>query len=138
MPEHPRIAAVRARSIFLPAFLLMLTGCAANITSSPASLATAPALPPSPVLVARQAADITLPTRYTRHIALNSRWRRVGHLPEGDVYRPVDTVFTIEGRQVHEAYLVVSGGELVGFYLPGEKRYSALNSRIPLNLGEAQ
>ncbi|OZI19557.1 hypothetical protein CAL26_18270 [Bordetella genomosp. 9] len=137
MHEFRSIPTIRLR-LALPLVLLALAGCAANVLSSPASLSPAPELSSSPVLVAREEADITLPTQYTRRIPMHSRWRLVGHLPEGDVYRPVDTVFTIEGRQVHEAYLVVSGGNLVGFYLPGEKRYSALNSRIPLNLGEAQ
>jgi len=30
----------------------------------------------------------------------------------------------VEGAHVHEAYLVVAGDRLVGFYLPVEKAYS--------------
>lgn len=44
--------------------------------------------------------------------------------------------FTIEGRQVHEAYLVMSKSALVGFYLSGESRYSNLPTPIPLPIGD--
>ena len=70
-------------------------------------------------------------------LAEGSRWQRVGALPEGEVYRPVGTVFTIEGRNVHEAYLVVSPARtLVGFYLPGESRLSLLPNPVQLSLKE--
>jgi hypothetical protein len=47
----------------------------------------------------------------------------VGHIQQGDVYRPRDTVFSVEGTNVHEAYLVLSGEKLVGYYLPAEHSY---------------
>jgi hypothetical protein len=79
---------------------------------------------------------IRLSTGYTRTVAARSRWRSVGVLPQGTVYRPVDSVFAIEGRQVHEAYLVLRGASLQGFYLPGEGNYSALLDEIPLPLNQ--
>lgn len=78
---------------------------------------------------------IQLSTGYTRTLPAQSRWRLSGRLPQGDVYRPVDTVFSIEGRQVHEAYLVVQQDKLVGFYLPGESRFSPLEPPINLPKG---
>ena len=84
------------------------------------------------------AVHIQLPTRYKRELAAGSRWRLVGRVPQGDVYRPVDTVFMIEGEQVHEAYLVVADHQLVGFYLPAETRYSALAAPVSIFLGESQ
>jgi hypothetical protein len=51
------------------------------------------------------------------------------------VYRPIGIAFAIEGKQVHEAYLVVSGSTLRGFYLPGESAYSPLAAEIQLPLG---
>lgn len=69
---------------------------------------------------------LTLSTGYQRSLLTGSRWEHVGSVPQGDVYRPVGTVFTIEGANMHEAYLVIRGDSVVGFYLPGEKSYSAL------------
>lgn len=59
-------------------------------------------------------------------------------MPQGDVYRPVGTIFTIEGRKVHEAYLVIRDRTLGGFYLPGEQNYSPLSTAVALNLGESE
>jgi len=83
-------------------------------------------------------AEIVLETGYSRTLADKSVWKPVGRLPQGTVYRPVGTIFTIEGRQVHEAYLVIRDSKLVGFYLPGEQNYSPLSNAVPLNLGETE
>lgn len=115
-----------------------LVGCATSVVSTPAALNTVSQATPAKTLVALESVEFTLPTGYIRHIEKKSRWRSVGTLPEGQVFRSADSVFTIEGRQVHEAYLVVSQGTLIGFYLPGEQRYSALGSPLPLPLGETQ
>jgi hypothetical protein len=37
------------------------------------------------------------------------------------VYATRDRVLTVEASNVHEAYIVVSNGKLVGFFLPVEK-----------------
>jgi hypothetical protein len=82
--------------------------------------------------------SIELSTGYKRQLAAGSRWREVGSLREGIVYMPVGTVFTIEGRDVHEAYLVVQDGRLHGFYLPAESRYSPLQPSIPIDTGASK
>lgn len=79
-----------------------------------------------------------LPTGYQREIRKGSLWRSAGSIPQGEVLRPVGTVFTIEGRQVHEAWLVLSDQKLVGFYLPGDQAYSALKSPLPMIVGDVQ
>lgn len=116
--------------------LIAVVGCAAMVESRPTVLAPAAAAD-ARTLVVREAADIALPTRYTRRLEAGSRWRLVGRLAEGEVWRPVDAVFTIEGRHVHEAHLVVAGRSLQGFYLAGESRYAPLPTPVPLSLGES-
>nr|WP_246291002.1 hypothetical protein [Paraburkholderia fynbosensis] len=69
---------------------------------------------------------IKLATGYSRQVRGGSQWRPVGELPQGVVFQPVGGVFTIEGRQVHEAYLVVKGQTLTGFFLPRESHFSPL------------
>lgn len=121
------------RAAILLAAILTLAGCAAAIVATPVSLVSRP---PVDISISRTV-EITLSTHYTRMLSQGSRWRKVGALPEGEVYRPIDTVFTIEGRNVHEAYLVISPTQsLVGFYLPGESTLSVLNTPVPLTLKE--
>ena len=80
-------------------------------------------------------AVVHLSTGRNRRIAQGTRWRPVGTLPQGTVYQPVDSVFIIAGRQIHEAYLVVRDGALQGFYLPGESNFSPLSPSLSLHLG---
>ena len=88
------------------------------------------------MIVIRDRVDFKLPTGYERTLLAGSRWRLVGRLEQGEVYRPVDSPFSIVGRQVHEAYLVVAASALQGFSLPGESNYSPLTTPVRLNLGE--
>ncbi|WP_454733070.1 MULTISPECIES: hypothetical protein [Cupriavidus] len=81
-------------------------------------------------------AAIKLDTGYSRTLVQDSVWLSFGRLPQGQVFRPVGTIFTIEGRQVHEAYLVIEEQKLVGFYLPGEENYSPLSTAVPLKFGD--
>src|SRR5712691_6896962 len=65
---------------------------------------------------------------YSRLLPKDSIWELRGKLPQGAVYRRADGIFTVEGAHVHEAYLVVAGDQLVGFYLPVEQAYSPAQS----------
>lgn len=67
-----------------------------------------------------------------------SQWRRVGALPEGDVYRSASGPFTLQPRRQGEAYLVASSGRLLGFYLPSESAYLALSRSVILPVGMRQ
>lgn len=115
------------------ALVFALAGCAASVETAPVVFVAAPGAD----ITLTQAADVTLVTGYSRSLPLGSRWRKTGTVPQGSVYRPVDAVFTIEGRNVHEAYLVISPQrQLVGFYLPGESSLSPLSAQIPLSYKE--
>jgi hypothetical protein len=117
-------------------FLLCLTACAQMVTTEPARLVPVGAADAPTVIAVRDQVDIRLETRFSRTLLAGSRWRKVGRIAQGDVYRPVDGVFSIEGRQVHEAYLVISGSSLRGFYLPGEANFSPLVPPLTINLGD--
>jgi hypothetical protein len=123
---------------FWPAFCatVIVLGCAPIIPTRPATIEPQPGSVPSHTVKLLASAEIALDTGYFRTLADKSIWRPVGRLPQGTVYRPVGTIFTIEGRQVHEAYLVIRDSKLVGFYLPGEQNYSPMSNAVPLNLGE--
>ncbi|HYS62561.1 MAG TPA: hypothetical protein VEN30_01895 [Paraburkholderia sp.] len=127
---------------FCPALLaacvcLAISGCAPAIPVRDAQLVASASSQQVPtILTVQQDITIRLSSGYGRKILAQSRWRVVGNLPEGRVLKPVGSVFTVEGRQVHEAYLVVADGSLVGFYLPGEAHFSPLDKPLPLTLGE--
>ncbi|MGA3888202.1 hypothetical protein ACI2S3_05665 [Ralstonia nicotianae] len=125
----------RRLSLSTPLIVALLAGCAPAVPVQDAHLNVL-ASPVQPVRVLQRTVIVQLPTGYKRKLAEGSRWRPVGSLPQGEVLRPVDGIFTIVGRQVHEAYLVVSGVDLMGFYLPGEAHFSPLDSPFSLTFGE--
>ena len=75
---------------------------------------------------------VDLPTGYRSTLRQGTTWQLIGTLPYGKVYEPADSVLTVEGRHIREAYLVVKDGRLMGFYMPVEDAFSALPSPIPL------
>lgn len=119
------------------ALIALLGGCASPVRTEPVSFAPLTAQPARVVQIA-QDTTATLPTGYPRTLKAGSQWRLAGSVSQGEVYRPVNTVFTIEGRHTHEAYLVISKGQLHGFYLPGKAQYAALATPVPLSIGEIQ
>lgn len=110
----------------------LLTACASRIDTQQVAITHAT----GPAVEVTQDTPVLLSTGYRRVLARGSRWLPMGQVPQGLVYRPADTVFTIEGRDVHEAYLVVSVQRLVGFYLPGEHRFSPLSQPLSVPLKE--
>src|SRR5438105_1297529 len=101
----------------------IMVGCASEVIRSSASL-----LPPSNTDRVRieisEDASIEPSSGYRRVLPSGSIWELRGTLPQGMAYRRVNGVFTVEGAHVHEAYIVVAGSQLVGFYLPVEQAYS--------------
>jgi hypothetical protein len=78
--------------------------------------------------------DVHLSTGYTTHIKPNTSWSLVGTVSQGEVYKSRDQVLTVEGADVAEAYLVVAGDELVGFYLPVEHTFSRISPARRLSI----
>ncbi len=66
-----------------------------------------------------------------RSLPEDSRWRRVGAIAQGDVYRRLDARFVVraESRE-REAYLVESNGRLMGYYLPAESWFVPLSTPV--------
>jgi hypothetical protein len=71
---------------------------------------------------------------YIRKLKKESKWDYVGSIESGDVYKTDDQILTVEASNIYEAYIVISGHNLVGFYLPVEKTYSPLSSPIKLQI----
>lgn len=104
-------------------FICCIASCASDVVRQSTTL-----LPPTESL--RQQIEIAQEARvesssgYGRILTKGSIWEFRGTLPQGAVYKRVNGIFTIEGKHVHEAFLVIADNQLVGFYLPVEQAYS--------------
>lgn len=114
------------RAVLTSAFAaLMLSACAPSIPVQSTQLV--------PITATQQrfqvvgSVTVRLTSGYSREVRAGSLWQPVGTITQGTVLRPVSGVFTIEGRQIHEAYLVTKASTLVGFFLPGESHFSPLD-----------
>jgi len=80
--------------------------------------------------------NFVLDKGFTRKLKQGTKWNYVGTVSYGDVFRSKDQILTVEASNIHEAYIVVSGGKLVGFYLPVERSYSPLGDSQILYMKE--
>lgn len=130
--------------IFMPALYRVLrfslgAACALALCacSTPVKYEAAQLTPPaqqSPLQLKTLAngATVTFHTGYERQLKAGSQWAYAGQVSQGEIYRPHNDVFTVEGAHIHEAHLVVSQDSLVGFYLPYERGFSALPQPLKL------
>src|SRR5580658_5015503 len=117
---------------FCLALIALLFGGCAEVSHSPAEI--------TPISITERATQQTLVTQlefeldtgYVRTLKSGSQWTHIGRVSQGEVYKPFKDVFTLQGAQVHEAYLVVGNGKLVGFYLPVERGFSPLKQPISI------
>ena len=112
-----------ARVSVLIAVAAIIVGCASEVVRSSAIVSAAAPSDPQRIEIAEEA-TVRSSSGYSRLLPAGSIWELRGTLPQGRVYKRVNDVFTVEGAHVHEAYLVVSGNRLVGYYLPVEQAYS--------------
>lgn len=75
---------------------------------------------------------------YSRTLQKDTTWTYVGTIPEGDVFKTNDQILTVEASNIYEAYIVVSSGKLIGFYLPVEHAYSPLDKPRNFSLTEIE
>jgi hypothetical protein len=79
-----------------------------------------------------QDVKISLDTGYHRKLKAGTHWALIGKIENGDVYKTNDQILTVEGSNIYEACIVVSEGQLVGFYLPAKHSFSPLSKKKPL------
>jgi hypothetical protein len=116
-----------------------LSACAFDIVEikqTPTSLKSSEVLKPS--LELEEEAKVSLGTGYSRTLKAKTRWAYVGSISYGDVFKTKDQILTVEASNIHEAYIVISSGNLVGFYLPVENSFSPLSNPIELKLREIE
>jgi len=103
---------------------LALAACAPEIVRQPTQLTPVTEQAGGTIEILEDTSILVGPAGYRRVIGRGSVWTTIGRVVEGEVYKPVNRVFTIEGAQIHDAYLVLDGDRVVGFYLPVERAFS--------------
>lgn len=122
--------------VVLLAVVGVFSGCALPVPKVDLS---APLVPASGrTFVLNEATDCSVGTGYGRTLRSGTHWNLFGIIDRGEVYRSPDQLLTVEGFNVHEAYLVVRDGSLVGFYLPVEKKFTPASKIVKLNLSSQQ
>ena len=113
---------------------LLLSACAFDLAHVTYTAATfQPTQNSTRTLVLSDEVPLTdTPCSYSRTLRKTTCWDQVGAIAEGNVLRSKDQVLTLECSNVHEAYLVMSGDKLIGFFLPFEKGFVPYSPPIVL------
>lgn len=126
------------RSCVAAMLCLFLLGCATEVLRYPVTMTPVQSALDTDGQTVRQDTLVKFNTGYDRVIRKGTRWKPVGNVAQGRVFAPAGSIFSVEGAHVHEAYLVVTEGNLVGFYLPVERSFVPLGSVGVVNLWEEQ
>ena len=78
--------------------------------------------------------NIRLDSGYRRKLKNGTKWHYLGTISQGDIFQTNDQVLTVEASNIHEAYIVISSPNIVGFYLPIEKTFSPVNDSQELKM----
>jgi hypothetical protein len=124
------------RHVLIAGACLLLAACAAPLNMQPAKFVPAATSATSaPTIIQLTASAVVQPSGgRPRQLDGGSTWQAVGRIEQGDVYKRLDGIFIIQARDVHEARLVISGGKVVGFYLPVEGQFSPAVPPVQLTL----
>jgi hypothetical protein len=114
------------------ALILGLTACVDPAMQPSAILSGAPAA--SSVYVVQATVRSNASNTNDRDLRQGSTWTALGTIDQGTVYKPLDTVLTVEHFDVYEAYIVVRDKNWVGFWLPVEKAFVPMSKLIPIDL----
>jgi hypothetical protein len=113
---------------------LLVIACASPVAMRPVALVTSSN--PVRAEVVRLVSDVEIEpdSGYSRSLPSGYKLAPAGAIGEGEVYRPTEGVLTVEGAHMHEAWLVIRQGRLVGFFLPVEKSFVSLSKTQPIQL----
>lgn len=131
VPKFAGTARVGKFAVLAVAGMLSLSACM-SVSTQKVSLVPVASSDPVSVIQLSRMVSAHLPNDSVANLPASSQWQRVGALPQGDVYRSLSGLFTVQTRRQGEAYIVASSGKLVGFYLPGETAYLPLNRPVTL------
>jgi hypothetical protein len=114
-----------SRTLLLHAAVVLLAICAALGSASRAHLRPIGAAHGADLRL-RHAVNFSIGMGAERALPAGSRWRVVGSLSQGTVYRPLNTVVVVEAHPAEEAYPVFKEEKLQGFFLPQQASFTPL------------
>ncbi|TAK83325.1 MAG: hypothetical protein EPO12_05775 [Aquabacterium sp.] len=121
---------MRTRSLVTLLLAACLAACASEVRQLPAPFQSLPAA--GQRISLSQEVEAMPESGYRRKIAAGSRFQHVGRISQGEVYKPIaGAAIVVEGRHMHEAWIVLNGGSLAGFYLPVEQSFSPVGTPVP-------
>ena len=123
------------RTLFVATLCAVLAACASEISMQPAPLNAPTQQNTSVVRLTAEVRGVST-SGYSRTLRVGSRWETIGDTNQGQVLKPLDSVLTVEGANVREAYVVIRDGSWVGFWLPVERAYSPLRTPVAATFEE--
>ena len=113
--------------------LMLLTGCAFDVSHvKQQSIAFTSIAGAGWTFVLNHDVKATVGSGFATRLKAGSRWHQVGNTDRGAVFTTKDQIVTVEASNIYEAQLVVSENAITGFYLPIEKTFVVVASRIPI------
>lgn len=118
--------------------LLFLTGCAFDVLhEKQLSASFAPISGQGRTWTLNEDLDVSFEgTTYKTHLKKGTRWQEVGHIAQGDVYVTKDQIVTVEGSNIHEAQVVLSGESVVGCFLPVEGTFAPARKPVAVHFAQ--
>ena len=120
-------------SVFWPPVLVSISGCAFDVSfvkTVPTNFTADTGCRDKWVLSGDQ--QIGMGTGFPTKLRQGTKWRCVGHVEAGDVFQTTDQIVTVEASNIYEALIVAKGDQLMGFYLPLEKKLAPVDPPIKL------
>jgi hypothetical protein len=114
--------------------IAVLLGClgACAAPSAPSQLVARSSFTQPQLRTLARETTIKLDSGYFGTLEAGSTWEVLGVIPDGEVYRPVKDMLTLEAANIREAYLIVRSDLLVGFYSPADRSVSVMQAPVPL------
>lgn len=113
--------------------LTPLTGCTTRVARvAPPQVSITPLTLADQIQIKTLATrvTVTLDSGYSIMLMGGSRWLHVGSVANGEVYKPNSGILETDDTAPREFYIVTSGKQLVGFYLPAERRFTPLKQAL--------
>lgn len=116
---------------------IAISGCAFNLVhvrQQPASFVEAMGDAGAPRFILAENTSVGIGTGFRVKLKAGTRWRQVGVIKQGDVFATNDQVLVVEASHIHESWLVVNNGFVIGFFLRVEKTFCPASKPIALIL----
>lgn len=87
---------------------------------------------PKSTWILTEVANIHVQSCSTTTLNSNTQWIYVGSIDQGDVYKTKDQIVSVHCSNMYEAYIVLSGEQIIGFYFPFEKGFCQASKPVKI------